>query len=843
MSDTIPSEAQILAAYSHLCALAEEWAFSKQTVFRLPELIEEMRDSAKWYEFKGLSLRDHKTPGDEIPAIFVRRVLRRSGEDESLRQSAPPKVAADYFPHDIPPLLYQWTNGQYLSEFVVSLRGRDATAPFVNVKEALRKLGQMHKKAFEFLDKLDANHRAVLAALVCDAFDTERGSKAAPHHLRDPLAGNRLKKWIAAPNSVCSRPLDPPPDYDSDYVALVFQHISDLYSLFARIKHAGYMEWTISHVHFSENEDSTRSGVFGYLLKGNQEEIFHLSAFHRNMKATPSVGGDIGGDYRHQKPGWFATREENVSCQAAVTKLYEGLFFVFNDDPAKLSQDASVQTLSVWHQIVLPVYAHDHIESVEKGECIEQEGSTEQETHQLHASGAFLGWLFLNIQPPDFSILIGETVDSKRLQALYKDVVDLRYLLNAFADKYLAGEMQWALDDESVALVSPEEAVKQGMHHCSGWEGVEHEILQGPPKFGFFEFRGSPNRDAPWQDCHAVTPMELLRGSDIQYFRVLLTEDGAPPWSVLTLRKHPTTLIPEEWRRLRAYGQAVAQRVRDFHSKASLIAERRKSGTIEGQKKEWEAFGHEMKHIAGSLGEGWLLPPENAPDIPGRKVVLFPELIIGAGSMMYLWSPRSDIYDLLPQGPEDRQSSLAVEGFKRVWNLALFGVLAHLAKGARMEKAHSVRLLEKTIPEAKRRWMFGNWWNVVYESDEALAALLKLPEFFQNVLRVFCMLSNNVIRHAAIDDPERNCVLYIRSHEIVVETDTADERDQNPLTGEFGVLNAARTSKSEGAGKELLKDLLKRLNAPNPPPVQLNGRHKQYIAIPLPHSATRGNNL
>ncbi len=823
MSNTIPSDDQILAAYSHLCTLADEWAFSKQTVFRLPELIEEMRDSAKWYDFKVLSLRDHKTPGAEIPAIFVRRVLRRSEEDESLRQSPIHKGANAYFPSTTPPLLYQWTNGQHISEFVVSLRGRGTTNPCVDAMEALGTLDEMRVKACEFLSGLDSDGRVMLTTLIEEAFEPARRSEATPHHLKDPITANRLKNWIVAPESPCGRSVVELIG-DTEYAGLVFQHISDLYNLFARIKHAGYVEWSLSRVHFSADDGHAQSTLLGYCLETNGIEILHLSAIYANDAEERMNFADALGAQKHP---WFPASEELALFQSAVKALYEGIFFVFNEKPKENGH---------WHQFVLPVYAHDHID-------IKTDVGSGRREHQLNASGAFLGWLILNIESSQLSLLVDEekAAASKRdFLELYEELLDLRYLLNTFADKYLAGEMQWALDDESVGLASPVEAVMQGMHHCSGWEGVKNEVLPEPPEFGFFQFLASSNRDALLTKCDAVTPLELgqrFRGSDIQYFRVLLTEDGAPPWSVLTLRKHPTTLIPEEWRRLRAYGQAVAQRVRDFHSKASLIAERRRSGTIEGQKTEWETLGHEMKHVAAALSGRWFVSPGSGGDIPGHAIAPVPELIAGAGGMIYLWCPGGDVREWIPNW--QRTMPLLPQALERIWCITLYGILAGLAKTQRLDNPSSLKEVSAVVAKAKDVWQFSEWWQI-----NADANALNNPQslFLYKILRAFSIVSNNLIRHAKIEDSGRKCKFTVdQSQNIHITTDTASElRDEdgdysNSLSDLFPSLNNARcgmgNTKSQGLGEDILDSIIRRelggINKKTP-----GERHSRQIFIP-----------
>ena len=107
----------------------------------------------------------------------------------------------------------------------------------------------------------------------------------------------------------------------------------------------------------------------------------------------------------------------------------------------------------------------------------------------------------------------------------------------------------------------------------------------------------------------------------------------------------------------------------------------------EGRMTEWEVFGHEMKGIAAALTGRWLVPPAEELEISGYQIAPIPELITGAGHLIYLWCPQGDIRDILPT--YDATKPLFAQALHSIWTLCLHGILASLAKTRRLNKKGS----------------------------------------------------------------------------------------------------------------------------------------------------------
>lgn len=302
---------------------------------------------------------------------------------------------------------------------------------------------------------------------------------------------------------------------------------------------------------------------------------------------------------------------------------------------------------------------------------------------------------------------------------------------------------------------------------------------------------------------------------------------------IFILRRRRDTVLPADVEDLNDYGVHLARSFKDLHEAAKLRKKDRERGRID----EWATFGHEMKHVAAALSGRWFVQPGKGGEIPGHAIAPVPELIAGAGSMIYLWCPAGDVREWLSDW--NPQEPLLMQMLERFWDTALYGILASLAKTRELSSAGSVREVSAIVEKAKQIWRFNKWWII---NADACAFSDPSSPVLQRILRAFSILSNNLIRHAAISDNDRSCLFSVeKGGEVTIETDTAHEHldaagnYSNGLSKDFPSLNNVRSgagsTKSQGLGKKILSEIIES---------ELGGsieklpghRHKVRILIP-----------
>jgi hypothetical protein len=576
---------QILLA--ELQALAEHWAFSGETAFRLPELLEELRDSSRWYEHSALPLRG-ASESEQIGLTFLRRVLLSATEEEKLPQDAL------YFPGGIPRLLYQWTNSDYFNHFTAALKNDDTE---IAVKTALQSLEDLRVRALKFFQSLkDANQKLAVWNLFLQRVFTKSTYEEDAETLR------RLSDVDMILAALSSSAANPEQRMD------VFRILGQVYSLYARLCHTGYLEWTLTVAHFDKNgaglsRDDIASGrpnTLAYAIKttpSNEGNLPNIQEFYR-IAPDQTICNVLEQrpDLAIQRTGWIVHPTCPEAYDATLNKertdLFIDLFRVFNEDPS---------SAGLAYFIAVPVYDVDRIHRHDA-------------LWTLQAEGAFLGWLMLHVTNAQYEKVLkkGTTQD---FQELYEDLVDVRYLLNRFAEIYLVGEMDWALQQEKTGTSSARDFLLDSYHHCDGWQGTRQTV--GDQRHApYFWFLASRNPEARASDCTVVQQANYGSGNDrkmegfnAEHIRFLcVTPEKARSHDVvrempLVFKRHDTTALPAKYSNLHDYGVRVAKAVDRMLESAELLEKKRQHDILVGRAQVSHDFSFTIRTTLSDVRE------------------------------------------------------------------------------------------------------------------------------------------------------------------------------------------------------------------------------------------------
>lgn len=737
---------------THLRSLVDRWSFSKETAFRLPELLAELRESSDWFELKELKLhRENTGNSNPLNLMFVRRVLLDEKDEAALERWQ--KDHNQFIP-GIPPLLYQWLNSHSFNE-IASASEATGQNDHVSLSNATDWMEETRKGASTLIGKLCENPalKSVWEALVRGAFEKE--IHTGDDEVRDSLLDLPIHLGVLG---------KPFKDQSRQEKEVCFRLLNQLYSLYARIRHSGYIEWTLSRVHFFQEDDDCfqagRPHTLAYILIteecGNPlPDIMLLKRFTADCKVVDVLTPDL----TKQREGRFWIDNE-ILDHKLVEECYLDLFKAFN--PYQ-SENTAGHSRHIYRQIAIPVYTSDratrqHVQPPQRW--------------TLTTSGTFLGWLLIDVSEE----LLKQAQDEALNQALYEDLIDIRDLLNPFAEKYLEGEMEWALTAEPSTGTSPIEFVSEQYHHCDGWQGIS-DNSDVPPASDYFQFLTRNQGDGSWQ---LVTRENYgigknLQPSSIEAIQVALDRDAPsrnqPSKSKIILLKHLTTALPLNYNDLHRYGVQLSGSIRHFYERAGYI----RQAKVDATEQAHQDISHEVNHIAMALRGKWTVTPDSELLPPlaeyfGRlgyqqlpeEVIICPEprIITTASKVIHLWTGSRDPVAFFLQEPDT-----LTEVMQGIWKVVIDSALGLLTVKKRFDVAASYnqyKAFEKLLDS-----LFT--FDKVFTMTECASSLIPLPRNSNDIqtrtrwlmtIKLLLAKFKDIVRHA---DPTMNNRVIVSS--------------------------------------------------------------------------------
>lgn len=567
---------------THLRALLAQWSFSKETAFRLPELLDELRQSSDWFSLKILKLGREEENSRRRPKLtFVRRKLLKPCKGSEVSRLC--KNAPGYFSRSSEPVFYEWINSEYFNDLPGILAdGTRSTSEIVDA--AITLIEKLRSAIHAFVLEL-AKHELLWRAIISDVFkDTlYRQDGEVSSFLLTIAQFETLGKAFSEQT---------PREREETFSA-----ISHLYSLYSRISHVGYIEWTLTQFHFTpEEQDCFQAGrprTLAYLHKTEQyiegEQLPKFCVL--NKLKTDGVLEDLTIAPRfskiprptEQRSGCFRI-DGDIYQGGDVETLYIRLFNIFNPE---------VSGKEAFHQITVPVYAYGSAKVANHREL--------RKRWSLTPAGAFLGWLVMDVTEDVFNKTQTNSAHygEEDFQGIYEDLLDIRDFLNPFAEKYLLGEMEWVLDHISSDKIAPLAFTSENVHNFSGWH--EPDTAMNESSFsGFVRFFAGTSASLREVTQDNYGPGKL-RPSDIEWVQINVDREafkesrGAE--QTLTLRRDKPTALPSTFDELNRYGIRFAQAVRQFYESVKMRKAERASGRVLAAEEAYSKTAHQLRKL------------------------------------------------------------------------------------------------------------------------------------------------------------------------------------------------------------------------------------------------------
>lgn len=261
--------------------------------------------------------------------------------------------------------------------------------------------------------------------------------------------------------------------------------------------------------------------------------------------------------------------------------------------------------------------------------------------------GAFLGWLFIQVDRPEIRNDFAEKLTANPSAHLYREI--LRANLNDFADSI----SEHTMDEELAGFVNstattPVDYFNERFHHIDGWVATGASFSHPVPERRFC-----------WTDSKGL----------------LLSTTNPPPATerrlsirlgdentILLTPKFDTILPQLETPDAESYGLRITSWAKTFWDGLQRLATER----IEGQADEKELISHEVKHIVGALRYNWLMEPDaelraELERFYGRLSIKnneeqplicpFPRLYVSTARLLQLWLGTRDVERILEKPP------------------------------------------------------------------------------------------------------------------------------------------------------------------------------------------------
>ena len=545
--------------------LADHWYFSTETAFRIPELLDDLRHELRRSDIKVLK---GILPGSNIHMEFVRRVLTGPQQENILGEIQDPDGVM--FGQNQVRLCYQFTGSYAFERFRISNEADPIDKAFGNadqfiteIKSPVSSLASAWKTCVDSLSKAcKANHDTTTVDII-----------------------NALKEQI-------DRHKNNPPTSTEDK----FRFLSLLYVFYSRLSLSGEAVGTISKHHFADDPNDLfyqgRPRTLGYLLEsepgrmGEPGQDTMLLRINDNGTVSNNL---LPQDHFRPITQWFPDSEQLPdSANAKVRDIVFNLWPIFN---------STLKPSDKFYDLVIPVYEND---------ALDDQG-------QMVVTGAFLGWLFIRLEPEtvksiihplsqhrgaDYFPSISENGGQLPDNALH-DIKSIRFALNRFSAMYLQGEMEWAMEQSWGATRDAAEFTCAYFYHRDGWLG-QPEIRPNEKLFrgeycAFCTLEDGdpkPFMIGAYNKPALITHLVVDAG---RMFSFAATSVSQP--ALLVFRKREDTALPTGHDSLHKYARHISNAVRQMYDAAKLRLAEQKEAREAGWEEHLEAVSHEARRL------------------------------------------------------------------------------------------------------------------------------------------------------------------------------------------------------------------------------------------------------
>jgi hypothetical protein len=585
---------------SHSAArLADHWHFSTETAFRIPELLDNLRQQLRWADLKILNriLPESATNSKSWPIEFVRRLLTDDREDENIRALH----KTEGRPCDLP-ICYQFTGSYVFEDF------RKKSSDFDD--EKWNEIEESFARASMFFKEILHDDKSEMpkwqdVKLAIDSAVSESTTARTWEYLQSEIHA----LW---PSGVEM------PEHDLERENK-FSFLSLLYIIYSRISFVGEAVGTISDYHFSLGKEAVTSGatnVLAYLVESNltvypprEENVLRLLA--------NGITELVLQEKTRPPTQCFPEIEARSTKCAHLWKILYGLWGVFNVKPDGLERT---------YDLVIPVYDLDD----------KPINPMPNDPDCQIVKGAFLGWLFVRLHAahkraqnrsgtereptPEESELLRTGLFTLRKDGriafekgqfpeLAKEVRRVRHAMNRFSEMYLVGEMEWVLGQDWGDAKTAADFTRGHYHHCDGWIGaagispVDIEMAAGEYFLFLREYnsRFMPIAYSEWS------------ASSIEITHILVNVnrtdclDGTiqPKPVIIPLRKRPETALPDQYADMMDYGAWIAKSVRQIYEPAVLLEARREFGRRKAAADAYDKTTHQLRKLLRYVHPGF----------------------------------------------------------------------------------------------------------------------------------------------------------------------------------------------------------------------------------------------
>ena len=280
--------------------------------------------------------------------------------------------------------------------------------------------------------------------------------------------------------------------------------------------------------------------------------------------------------------------------------------------------------------------------------------------------GAFLGWLFIQIDRPEIRSDFVEKLTANASSHLYREI--LRANLNDFADSI----SEHMMDEELAGFVDSTTNTSvdyfiERFHHIDGWVAAVAPFLLPVPERRF-----------AWTDPKG-TLLSATNPPPVKEWRLSIRLDDEN--TILLTPKFDSILPQLDTPDAESYGLRVTSWAKTFWDGLKRLATER----IEGQADEKELISHEIKHIVGALRYNWLMEPDSTlrgeikhfyerlgieETTEPSLICPFPRLYVSTARLLQLWLGTRDVERIL-----EKPSSLQ-DAIQQIWQTVKDSMLA-----------------------------------------------------------------------------------------------------------------------------------------------------------------------
>ncbi|HRI12309.1 MAG TPA: hypothetical protein PLX89_04820 [Verrucomicrobiota bacterium] len=395
-----------------------------------------------------------------------------------------------------------------------------------------------------------------------------------------------------------------------------FRLVTSLYILFSAISHVGFLAHSLSRHHFKDVSASGASpdNIVGYFMKmapddGSPHRIIELWRLSSNRDAfsnPPCVNllqkpEDQSVEYILGVTADDAEKDKFRDIMLNLYKFFNRLDLIDkggskqHDKIAPSSRSEGIAPQRNEYQLVVPVYAWSEAPDV-------------ADVFRRRA-GALLGWAFHRFREPMPSGWptdeVGNAKQNRKHQKhaaemgnhrkpcpcqycqeerLLQHARSFSLIMEDFAVNYLAGETEWALEQDWVPGDTPGSYMKKNFHHSCGW--TCHKVNQR-------DMTKYVDRCTECKDDGCAT---CLR---VNLDRHLPTKAARTSGSsmIAHLRPNRLCLSPSDSHARKDYLASIAEKARHFYARCLSLDAKRAQGQVEEKRSHFFATTHELKDL------------------------------------------------------------------------------------------------------------------------------------------------------------------------------------------------------------------------------------------------------